>query len=374
MPENTVFFNEQSEQSAIKAKIVSDYFAAWSRVMKNNWPGNLSYIDLFCGPGKYGNGALSAPLLVVQKILNDDVLSKRMSCIFNDADSNNIELLKRSVSDMDAAGVLKKHIGYYNYTIESGFEQNVRIPTGVPVLSFVDPFGYKGLTINLIEKLIANSGSDCIFFFNYNRINMALSSNTKFDEHLQGLFGAKGLQKLKEELAPLTSAQREPWVINRLQEVLTENKANYVLPFKFYGNQQKRTSHFIVFVTKHPTACKIMKQIMYSNSAKDADGVATFSFEDSHNFGNKFEQISLFQRPLLDLQDELQQIYAGQKACVKELCEKYDTDFTNYYVAKNVKEALRHLENEGKIIVISGRKQKMRNGVLNMPDAAIIQF
>lgn len=88
MPANNEFFNEQSEQSAVKAKIVSDYFSAWSRVMKNNWPGHLSYIDLFCGPGKYDNGALSAPLLVVQKILNDDVLSKRMSCIFNDADSN----------------------------------------------------------------------------------------------------------------------------------------------------------------------------------------------------------------------------------------------------------------------------------------------
>lgn len=203
---------------------------------------------------------------------------------------------------------------------------------------------------------------------------MALSSNTKFDEHLQGIFGAEGTKRLKEELAPLSPAQREPWVLNRLKEALTANKANYVLPFKFYGNQQKRTSHFIIFVTKHPTACKIMKQIMFSNSAKDADGVATFSFEDSHNFGNEFEQISLLQRPLYDLQDELKRTYLGRCVCVKDICEKYETDFTNYFVGKNVKEALKRLESEGKIIVLSGRKQKMRNGVLNMPDAAIVQF
>lgn len=117
-----------------------------------------------------------------------------------------------------------------------------------------------------------------------------------------------------------------------------------------------------------------MKQIMFSNSAKDADGVATFSFEDSHNFGNEFEQISLLQRPLYDLQDELKRTYLGRCVCVKDICEKYETDFTNYFVGKNVKEALKRLESEGKIIVLSGRKQKMRNGVLNMPDAAIVQF
>ena len=374
MPENSLFFNEQSEQSAIKAKIVSDYFIAWARVMKNNWTGQLCYIDLFCGPGKYDNGSLSAPPLVIQHVLSDSELSNRMTFIFNDADQNNIDTLKKTISEIDNGNRLKQHIWYYNITIESGFEKNVQIPSNTPVLSFVDPFGYKGLTINLIEKLINNNGSDCIFFFNYNRINMALSSNTKFDEHLQGIFGAEETTRLKEELAKLTPAQREPRVIQRLTEALTKNKANYVLPFKFYGVQQKRTSHFIVFVTKHPTACKIMKQIMYSNSAKDADGVATFSFEDSFNFGGEYEQLSLLQQPLFELQEELIKVFSGKRVSVKELCNKYETDFSCYFVAKNVKDALRMLESEGRIQIISGRKQKMRNGVLNMPDAAIIQF
>lgn len=35
MPENEVFFSDQTEQSATKAHIVSSYFTAWSRVIKN---------------------------------------------------------------------------------------------------------------------------------------------------------------------------------------------------------------------------------------------------------------------------------------------------------------------------------------------------
>ena len=52
MPSNDVFFEAQTEQSAVKAHIVSSYFSAWSRVIQK-WDGYMAYIDLFCGPGKY---------------------------------------------------------------------------------------------------------------------------------------------------------------------------------------------------------------------------------------------------------------------------------------------------------------------------------
>lgn len=374
MPDNTEFFSEQSEQSAVKAHIVSSYFTAWSRVVKHSWKDKLCYIDLFCGPGKYNNGAHSAPLLVIESTLSDPELSKRMLFAFNDEDSNNVSSLMSAVAELDTDDKLKGRIEYHSYTVERGFEASLKIPLNYPVLSFVDPFGYKGLTINLIEKLISNNGSDCIFFFNYNRINMALSSNTKFDEHLNGIFGVEGTAKLKSDLKNLSPVNREPLVLKRLTEALTENRANYVLPFKFYGAQQKRTSHYIIFVTKHPTACKIMKQIMYSNSAKDSDGIASFSFEDSNNFDHGAEQMRLFNPKMEQLKIELIQKYSGKIVMVKDICDNYDMSFLNYFVDRNVKEALRRLEMEGKVHVLTGRKQKMRNGVLNMPDAALIQF
>ena len=60
MPSNDVFFADQSEQSAVKAHIVSSYFSAWSRVIQK-WNTPMAYIDLFCGPGKYENDKPSAP-------------------------------------------------------------------------------------------------------------------------------------------------------------------------------------------------------------------------------------------------------------------------------------------------------------------------
>lgn len=201
---------------------------------------------------------------------------------------------------------------------------------------------------------------------------MALSSNQKFDEYLEGLFGQKRVQILKNELKELPPEEREPIVLNGLIEALKENSANYVLPFKFYRTDMLRTSHFIIFVTKHKLGCSIMKQIMYANSAKDVDGVASFEFKDSKNFENKFEQLTIFARPLDALCDEVFEICKRGNIQVKSICEKYDTDFSNHYVSRNVKDALIRLEEHNKIIVISGRKQKQRKGKLNMPDGAIV--
>lgn len=372
MPENEVFFSDQTEQSATKAHIVSSYFTAWSRVIKK-WDCKMAYIDLFCGPGRYGDNKPSAPVQIIQSTLNDPVLIEKMMFLFNDYDTANIDSLQKEISALDVDGKLKR-ISFLSETMDLDIHNKLSIPKNIPVLSFVDPFGYKGLSRELINKLIANSGSDCIFFFNYNRINMALSSNTKFDEHLVGIFGEERTHSLKALLAPLTPTQREPAVINALVEALIEEKGNYVLPFKFYSTGNLRTSHFIVFVTKSHVACKIMKQIMYSNSAKDSDGVATFSFEDSHNFAGKYTQLSMFDGPIKALECLMVSRHHGHTVTVQQLCDEVDCDFANQFVSKNVTDVLKKMELAGKISVIDGRKVKMRGGVLTMPKSAVIQF
>ena len=58
------FFDEQTEQSLVKATIVAKYFDAWASVIVNtqkrnpHQPQKIAYIDLFAGPGRY-NGRFS---------------------------------------------------------------------------------------------------------------------------------------------------------------------------------------------------------------------------------------------------------------------------------------------------------------------------
>lgn len=369
---DTSFFDVPSEQSRIKIKIVVDYFKSWSSIIDNKWNKNIpmGYVDLFCGPGKYNDGSESVPLQLINYVMNNPPICERMYFLFNDVNEDSLDNLRNCVSIIAKDNSLVDHIVFSNRMIEFNTAQRFHIKDeNMPILSFVDPFGYKGLTIDLINKLIQNRGSDCIFFFNYNRINMALSNNNIFDAHLNGIFGSR-TQELKQALKGLTPNQREPKILEALVEALCQGNSNYVIPFKFYSKEMIRTSHFIVFVTKHPMGCKVMKNIMYNNSAKDADGVASFEFKDSNNFSNEYEQLSIFNRPFDSLCSEL--LEYNQSYSVQEICDKYDKDFKSRFVGRNVKDALIKLEADGKISVFN-RKIKTRKGKTCMPDNSVIQ-
>ena len=99
------FFDEQRDQSLVKAAIVAKYFDAWSRVMIANASKGipikrLAYIDLFAGPGRYKDGSKSTPLMVLERAIADDDLSRLLVPMFNDADPDNVASLKSCLDSL----------------------------------------------------------------------------------------------------------------------------------------------------------------------------------------------------------------------------------------------------------------------------------
>jgi three-Cys-motif partner protein len=118
----------------------------------------------------------------------------------------------------------------------------------IPTLFFVDPWGYKGLSLRLINSVLRNWGCDCIFFFNYNRINMGLA-NPVVREHMDALFGDEKAKRLRTELADLGPHEREIAIVEAIGEALRDLGGKYVLPFRFRTATGARTSHHLIFVT-----------------------------------------------------------------------------------------------------------------------------
>jgi three-Cys-motif partner protein len=111
------FFNEQKEQSLIKARIVEKYFWAWAKViiatleriekqrrLKNKQ--KIAYIDLFAGPGRYKDGSESTPLRVLETAIKEPELQDRLLTLFNDADENNTQSLQESINSITDIGKL----------------------------------------------------------------------------------------------------------------------------------------------------------------------------------------------------------------------------------------------------------------------------
>ena len=95
------FFDESTEQSQIKAKIVSDYFFAWAKIITRVQRSNrIAYIDLFAGPGRYKDGTISTPLLILQRGITDPNISQRLVTLFNDRDLNSSRSLEAAIKGL----------------------------------------------------------------------------------------------------------------------------------------------------------------------------------------------------------------------------------------------------------------------------------
>jgi three-Cys-motif partner protein len=339
------WFQEQREQSLIKARIVSKYFTAWASVILATQkkfprqPQQMAYIDLFAGPGRYDDQSKSTPLMALETILANPYLTSRMVTIFNDKDAANIESLKTAIGQLEGIERLKYAPKFFNMEVGNEITAMFRNSTLPPTFFFVDPWGYKGLSLDLVSSIIKDWGCDCVFFFNYNRVNMGIP-NDAVKPHMASLFGDEHLEFVRSECDKTANpVEREMIVVHELCKALKQGGSRFVLPFRFKNNEGTRTSHHLIFLSKNFRGYDIMKEIMHRESTDKSDDVASFEYNPRDLYGVK--QLSLFDflsRPLDDLRGMLLQGYAGRTIDFMNLYEEHSVDTP--YIKKNYKEVL----------------------------------
>ena len=344
MPDDS-FYEEQKEQSFVKTEIVRKYFWAWAKVIipqtKRRGGKRIAYVDLFCGPGRYDDGSESTPLHILKAALREPDMQEMLVCWFNDKNPEYVESLRREIEALPEIGALR---GRRTLTSkEAGTDIIATLnKSKIPTLFFVDPWGYNGLSLDLINSAIGSWGSDCIFFFNYNRVNAALN-NPVFRENMASLFGVERAGQLTERLARMSPADRELNIIEAISQGLNESGARFVLPFRF--RPTAKTSHHIIFVSKNILGYKIMKDIMWKESSSAPQGLADFEYNPATR-----EQPLLFglAATLDDLGDLLMDEFAGRTLTMSEVYEAHNVG--RPFVEANYKQALTVLEAAGRIL------------------------
>jgi three-Cys-motif partner protein len=264
--------------------------------------------------------------------------------IFNDADLENFSSLQQAIDAIPGIETLKYAPQVYNHEVGDNIVKSFQERKLIPTLFFVDPWGYKGLSLQLINSVVKNWGCDCIFFFNYNRINMGLS-NEAVQEHMNALFGQIRINHIRAEFKRARNPQeRELIVVENICEALKEMGGKYVLPFRFKNEDGNRTSHHLIFISKHVKGYEIMKGIMAKESSEQVQGVPSFEYNPATR-----QQPLLFDlsRPLDELESMLLDTFAGRTMTMREIYEQHHVG--RPYIESNYKLALNNLESQGKI-------------------------
>ncbi len=355
---NKLFFEESREQSEIKSIIVSKYFYAWANVVKRTAKArgdNIAYIDLFAGPGRFKDGAKSTPILVLEKTIEDNDLSQMLVTIFNDLDSEHTQSLKKEIESLKGIEKLRHKPIIENHEVGEKIVKFFEKLTLVPTFFFVDPWGYKGLSLRLINSVLKDWGCDCIFFFNYNRVNMGLG-NLNVKEHIDALFGEERADQLREKIEDLNPVDRELTIVEVICDALVEMGGTFTLPFTFRRADGKRTSHHLIFVSKHVRGYEIMKEIMAKESSYHTQGVPSFQYNPARRTEGLLFELS---RPLDDLGDMLLEEFKGQTLSMIDIYNMHHIG--RPFIKKNYKNVLSKLEGKGKILVKPSADKRRKN-------------
>lgn len=371
------FFDEQKEQSLIKARIVEKYFWVWAKIIistikvsrRPTSEPRIAYIDLFAGAGRYKDGSKSTPIKVLETAISDPDMRNMLVSIFNDADVENVNSLQQAIDAIPDIESLKYRPQVFNHEVGENIVKTFQESKLIPTLFFVDPWGYKGLSLQLINSVVKDWGCDCIFFFNYNRINMGLS-NDAVKEHMDALFGQVRADQVRERLKGLSPQDRELAVVEAICEALREMGGRYVLPFRFRHPDGNRTSHHLIFVSKHVRGYEKIKEVMARESSEQTQGVPSFEYNPA-----TLEQPLLFEltRPLDELEAMLLDTFSGRIMTMKEIYDQHHVG--KPYIENNYKSALNNLESQEKIIADPpANKRRRRNGKITFGPSVKVTF
>jgi three-Cys-motif partner protein len=369
------FFETASPQNIIKTKLVAKYFGGWATIMlrRLKYPGDrLAYIDLFAGPGKFEDGKASTPLWILNHAIAHPELCKRLTTVFNDKDSNHAEQLQVEVDALAGIERLTNPPQILNLAVGSQLVDLLRNRAPMPTLFFIDPWGYKGLSLDLIGTAIKSWGCDCIFFFNYNRINQALPISS-VEPLMNDLFGVSRVNHLRQMVTGLSPDERQETIIGELIIALKEVGGEHALPFEFESQHGERPSHYIIFVSKSKRGYLMMKDIMFGLSSDDNE-VKRFGYVPVRS-----PQLSLllgdYDRPysIPALRKLLMNVCAGRSLTVKQVYEDFTIDTP--YVMKHVKDAIKQLEVEKLVeINIPAEFRRKPKGILSLADHLTVTF
>jgi three-Cys-motif partner protein len=347
--EEGFFDNAARDSSRVKRQIVTEYFDYYMRVMARNGR-TAGYVDLFAGPGIYGSGEESIPIIICKQVVSDPRLRTCVKLWFNEGDPVNFEKLKANVTAVAGITTLANVPKITPTVISKSFSSRLS-QMRTPSFIFADPCGYKGLSLRLIASALKPFGNDCIFFLNYNRINMKIGYAV-MNESINAFFETARANQLREEIRSIQNPQaREGVILAAITKALREEAGAHSLTFGFRTREGGGTSHHLVYCTKNAKAQNQMKRIYTKASSDQADGVGSSDY-DPHDA--KPRTLSLFS-PLEEVRQRLLRIYAERTLTFDEIIlAEADTRFTD----TAYRNALLELEEEGKVTVSPPAKER----------------
>lgn len=250
-------------QTVGKHLVLEHYLSGWLPILGSS-NAKLLVIDGFAGPGQYEHGERGSPLIAWDCVRRHKragrLRNTEVHCLF-------IESKKKNASHLEGLLERQRRESGMTYKVMHGhfrdqmtkFLDHVEQQDGklVPAFVMIDPFGVKGIPIELIERILRHKKSECMISFMYEAISR-FHQEPEFRQHLNELFGTTDW---RECLSMEESDSKKRFLHDLFSTQLKSHGAVHVVPFELRkGNRHVYTLFFTSGSTK---GCNLMKESMW---------------------------------------------------------------------------------------------------------------
>lgn len=265
-------------QTHTKAKheILENYLKAWFPIL-SKWSGRVIYLDGFAGPGVYSGGEDGSPVIALQTAVGHKLRRqfKEIMFFFIEKDRSRAKVLTQVLEKRFQN--LPKNMDYevkgaeFAPTLEEVLNELEKNQAELaPTFAFLDPFGFSGLPMKLIGRMMSYDKCEILITFMAGFVRRFLDELR--EPVLNTLYATQEWKKAHDIEG---SDKRLRFLLNLYEKQLRSvGGAKYVRSFGMIG-PNNQLIYYLVHGTKHWRGLEVMKESMYK-----VDRRGTFTFSD----------------------------------------------------------------------------------------------
>lgn len=342
-------------QTRVKHQILRAYLPPYFDILKTRYR-QLGFIDAFAGRGTYdddtGGKVPGSPVQALEVIAERERLLDKVRTAFIEKDDELVVSLAQEVDAFchDNPQVARPVIlhGSFRERVDEALQH---VGDQSPTFAFVDPCGVDGTSFDAIRRIMERPSCEAFVFFNIDGIRRTagLDETSGVLEELLGSRDEAERLHLTFKTTVDDPTEREALILKTYQDrVKSAMEVQFFLPFGVESSGRRRTSHYLIHLTKSPLGFRIMKDVMWAHG-RTAEGSGML-FQQASNEPD----VNLLFKPQADAIQQTLLDYIGDATVnVGKTCDGLAERPEDYVAGKAYKDALKALETARRIEVVS---------------------
>lgn len=362
---------EYREHTRVKHELLRKYLYAWI-IKLGHFHRKILFFDGFAGRGEYyPDEQLGSPIIALQ--VANDLLEQcerknrpkyfdKFICVAIEKDPENFRNLEKVVAREKSKLKFRDNLQIDLYNDEfANVANQISQKVGqriAPSFFFVDPFGFSGIPFSTVKNILSLPHTEIFFTFMSRDINRFLAIS-EIETILDTLYPTT---EWRDIITMRNWRKRDQALKDLYIKCLIEDaKVKFPWSFRVCMEKKYQTLYYLIHATNHFDGLKIMKDIMYKQSA--SPDFAYLGPKESQ-YRNQF---MLFNDDLPSLKKYLLDRLSEQSKSFRQILE--ETYMYTPFVESHYKDALRQLEKEAKINIT---KKGPRGGIYDTTRVSIL--